>query len=152
VKRRIVVAAFCGLATLEPFVTPAAAEDRGRAEGSGSTDRAVRRVAEDWKAAYNAKDAAAVAALYGPHVSAHVVARGRAKIQAYFRRGIDAGGHVDAIQILSSGHSGDLAYTVGTHEATNAGQQVRGRNVVVVPNVAGRWLIVAHETVVADQP
>jgi uncharacterized protein (TIGR02246 family) len=119
------------------------------------TDRAIRRVPEEWKAAYNAKDAAGVAALYAPdgyYVSAHVVAHGRPEIQAYFQRGMDAGGHIDHIQILASGHAGDLAYTVGTYEATNAGQKVRGRNVVVLRKLRGRWLMVAHETVVADQP
>jgi uncharacterized protein (TIGR02246 family) len=112
-------------------------------------------VAAEWKAAYNAKDAAAVASLYTPdayYVSAHVVAHGRPEIQAYFQRGIDAGGSIDAIQILSSGQSGDLAYWVGTYEATNAGQKVRGRNVVIVRKVRERWLIVAHESAVADQP
>lgn len=118
-------------------------------------DEAVRRVAEDWKAAYNSKDAAAVASLYAPdayYVSAHVVAQGRREIQAYFQRGIDAGGRIDDIRILASSHSGELAYTVGTYEATNGGQKVRGRNVVVLRNIGSKWLMVAHESVVADQP
>jgi uncharacterized protein (TIGR02246 family) len=121
----------------------------------GEPDEAPRRVAEEWKAAYNAGDAARVASLYtddGYYVSAHVVAQGRSAIQAYFQRGIDAGGHIDRIQILTSGASGDLAYTVGTYEATNAGQKVRGRNVVVLRKVGEKWLMAAHETVVADQP
>jgi uncharacterized protein (TIGR02246 family) len=119
------------------------------------TDQAVRRVADDWKAAYNSKDAAAVASLYAPdayYVSAHVVAQGRVEIQTYFQRGIDAGGHIDDIRVLASSHSGELAYTVGTYEATNGGQKVRGRNVVVLRNIGGKWLMVAHESVVADQP
>jgi uncharacterized protein (TIGR02246 family) len=127
----------------------------GQRDVASPTDQAIREVAEAWQAAYNAKDAAAVASLYTPdayYVSAHVVAHGRQEIQAYFQRGIDAGGHVDAIQVLSGGHSGDLAYTVGTYAATNAGQKVRGRNVVVLRKVGGKWLMVAHESVVADQP
>jgi uncharacterized protein (TIGR02246 family) len=126
-----------------------------RAQAAGATDPAMLEVPERWKAAYNAKDAAAVAALYAPdayYVSAHVVARGRTAIRAYFQRGIDAGGHIDEIRILASGQSGDLAYTVGTYEATNAGQKVRGRNVVVLRKIDGAWLMVAHESVVADQP
>jgi uncharacterized protein (TIGR02246 family) len=121
----------------------------------GPTEEALRGVAEAWKAAYNAQDAAAVASLYaveGYYVSAHVVAHGRKEIQAYFQRGIDAGGHIDRIDILASGHSGELAYTVGTYEATNAGQKYRGRNVLVLRKVGDKWLILAHETVVADQP
>jgi ketosteroid isomerase-like protein len=115
----------------------------------------LRAVAQAWRTSYNAKDAAAVASLYAPdayYVSAHVVARGRSEILAYFQRGIDAGGHIDSIDLLSSGGSGDLAYWVGTYEATNAGRKVRGRNVVVVRRVDSQWLMVAHESVVADQP
>lgn len=124
-------------------------------ETNAGPSEELRAVAETWRRSYNAKDAAAVAALYAPdayYVSAHVVARGRAEIQAYFQRGMDAGGHVDSIELLASGVSGDLAYWVGTYEATNAGQKVRGRNVVVSRKTDGRWLMVAHETVVADQP
>jgi hypothetical protein len=93
-----------------------------------------------------------LAALCGMAAIPPVVASGWPDGQAYFQRGIDAGGHIDAIQILSGSRSSDLAYWVGTYEATNAGQRVRGRNVVVVRQVTDRWLIVAHESVVSDQP
>jgi ketosteroid isomerase-like protein len=152
-KGRAILAALCALAALAGRVghtSPGAAD-----AGAGSTDRELRAVAEAWRAHYNAKDAAAVAALYaedGYYVSAHVVAHGRAEIRAYFQRGIDAGGHIDSIELLASGHSGELSYWVGTYEATNAGQKVRGRNVVVARKVGGKWLMVAHETVVADRP
>ena len=147
------LAALCVTATV--LATVARGWPDGEAAVAQSTDQALLEVAAAWKAAYNAKDAAAVASLYAPdayYVSAHVVARGRPEIQAYFQRGIDAGGHIDAIQILASGQSGDLAYWVGTYEATNAGQKVRGRNVVALRRVRDKWLIVAHESVVADQP
>lgn len=151
--KRIIIAALCAMATLPSLIA------RGWPEGqtgvANSTDQAFRDVAEAWKTAYNAKDATTVASLYTPdayYVSAHVVARGPREIQAYFQRGIDAGGHIDALQILSSGQSGVLGYWVGTYEATNAGQKVRGRNVVVLREVRGKWLMVAHESVVADQP
>jgi uncharacterized protein (TIGR02246 family) len=147
------IVALCTASALSP--PRAVGETSGKAGASSPTDRALRRVSQAWRAAYNAGDAAAVASLYTTdafYVSAHVVARGRQEIQAYFQRGIAAGGHIDTIQILYSRHSGDLAYTVGTYEATNAGQHVRGRNVVVLRRVSGRWLMAAHETVVADQP
>lgn len=152
-KKWIGVAAVCVLAWTRLSVAPARSD--GATEVAGNTDQAARKVAEEWKAAYNGKDAARVASLYTTdayYVSAHVVARGQPEIEAYFQRGIDAGGRIDAIQVLSSGHSGDLAYTVGTYEATNAGQRVRGRNVVVLRRVGDTWRMVAHETVVADQP
>ena len=152
-KRRRIAAALGVVATLAALNSIGGAASA--VEGAGQTDQALVRVAEQWRAAYNAGDAAAVASLYtadGYYVSAHVVAHGRAEIQAYFQRGIDAGGHIDAIRILSSGQSGDLGYTVGTYEATNAGHKVRGRNVVVLRRDGDKWRMVAHETVVADQP
>jgi ketosteroid isomerase-like protein len=137
-------------------LTPSFAHSRPAAEATTpSIAQELRSLAEAWRASYNAKHAAAVASRYAPdgyYLSSHVVARGRAEIQAYFQRGIDAGGHIDSIEVLASGRSGDLAYWVGTYESTNAGQKVRGRNVVVVRRIGKEWLIVAHESAVADQP
>ena len=147
------IAALCGVAVAPSWATRARSD--GQKDVTAVAEQTLQALADKWKAAYNAKDAAAVASLYTPdayYVSAHVVARGRQEIQAYFQRGIDAGGHIDTIQILSNGRSGDLAYWVGTYEATNAGQKVRGRNVVVMRKVGATWQIVAHESVVADQP
>jgi ketosteroid isomerase-like protein len=115
VMRGTIVAALGVVATIAPLDSIGGAARA--AEAAGRTDQALARVAEERKAAYNARDAATVASLYtanGYYVSAPIVAHGRAEIQAYFQRGIDAGGHIDAIQILSSGQSGDLGYTVGT--------------------------------------
>jgi len=122
---------------------------------SGVDDPALRRVAEDWRVAYNSGDAPRVAALYtedGQYLSAHVGARGREAIRAYFQRGIDAGGHVEAIRVLESRSDGTLAYATGTYEANNAGQEVDGRIVLVLEKCGEHWLIAAHEVVVRDQP
>ena len=122
---------------------------------SGADDPSLRRVAEDWKEAYNAGDAPRVAALYtenGQYLSAHVGARGREAIRAYFQRGIDAGGRIEAIRVLESRSDGTLAYATGTYEANNAGQKVDGRILLVLERCGDRWFIVAHEVVVRDQP
>jgi uncharacterized protein (TIGR02246 family) len=122
---------------------------------SGVDDPSLRRVAEDWREAYNAGDAPRVAALYtedGQYLSAHVGARGREAIRTYFQRGIDAGGHVDAIRVLESRSDGTLAYATGTYEANNAGQTVDGRILLVLEKCGDGWLIAAHEVVVRDQP
>jgi ketosteroid isomerase-like protein len=152
-RRVVILAVLCGVVSMPALVAQTSPE--GQRTVAAPTEQELRALAEAWRTSYNAKDAAAVAALYAPdayYVSAHVVARGRSEIQAYFQRGIDAGGHIDAIELISSGRSCDLAYWVGTYEATNAGQKVRGRNVVVVRKVGASWLMSAHETVVADQP
>jgi ketosteroid isomerase-like protein len=135
---------------------PAARKPHGRSVVSKSAvDADFKNLPDRWKTAYNAKDAAKVAALYAPdgyYLSAHVAAHGRDEIRAYFQRGIDAGGHIEAIEILASGSSGNLAYSVGIYHASNAGQKVSGRLVVVAERIEGKWLIVAHESVVPDQP
>jgi hypothetical protein len=98
VKRRTAVAA---VSVVSPMLLVSLGGSARAAGVAGQTDQALLRVAEEWKAAYNAKDAAAVASLYtadGYYVSAHVVAHGRPEIQAYFQRGIDAGGRIDSIQ------------------------------------------------------
>jgi ketosteroid isomerase-like protein len=121
-----------------------------------SADEAdIRQISEDWIRFYNAGDAAKVAALYmedGYYLSAHILAHGRPAIQAYWERGIRAGGHIDFIKPLTLYYTGDLAYCAGTYQATNAGVTVDGRILIVLRKVNGKWLIAAHETVVRDQP
>jgi ketosteroid isomerase-like protein len=75
---------------------------------------------------------------------------GRDRIQAYVQRGTEAGYRIDAIKILTMDCSGDLAYTVGRYESTNAGQKALGVNVVVLRKTGGTWRIVAHESAVPE--
>jgi uncharacterized protein (TIGR02246 family) len=125
------------------------------AAGRSADQEAIGTIADDWKNAYNSGDAAKVAALYcedGYYLSAHILAHGRDAIQAYWQRGIAAGGYIDFIKPLTVFSSCDLGYTAGTYQATNAGVTVDGRILIVLKKVNGRWLIAAHETVVRDQP
>jgi uncharacterized protein (TIGR02246 family) len=118
-------------------------------------EAAIWQVSEDWVRFYNAGDAARVAALYtedGYYLSAHILAHGKQAIEAYWERGIKAGGHMDFIKPLTVYYSRDLAYCAGTYQATNAGVTVDGRILIVLRKVNGKWLIAAHETVVRDQP
>lgn len=112
-------------------------------------------IAQQWKDAYNAGDAARVAALYTDdawYLSAHIAAHGRDQVHAYWRRGINAGGHIESVRVLDTHVDAKLAYVAAAYEANNAGERVRGRNLLVLRNVDGRWLIAAHSTAVADQP
>lgn len=138
-----------------PAATEASNMPPARPYASGEPDAAFTQLAGAWKDAYNRKDAPGVAALYaedGTYLSAHVLARGRSEIQAYFQRGMDAGGHVDAIRIVESARGCDLGYAWGTYEATNSGQKVDGRILIGLKKVKGQWLFAAHEVVVRDQP
>ena len=122
---------------------------------SPADDVSLRAVASAWKDAYNAGHAERVSSLYtndGQYLSAHVHARGREAIRAYFQRGIDAGGHIEGIRVLDTKSNGNLAYAVGTYDANNAGQRVDGRLLLVLENCDGGWRIAAHEVVVRDQP
>jgi ketosteroid isomerase-like protein len=124
--------------------------------GVVADDHALHQIAELWKDGYNHGNAAQVAALYSQdatYLTQHFITgmlHGRANIQAYVQRGIDAGYHIDSIQILATGCSGNLAYTVGRYEATNGGQKAMGVNLVVARRVKGKWLIIAHEAAVPD--
>ncbi len=112
------------------------------------------RLANEWKDAYNAQDGARLGALYTPdadYVSPHVVgivAHGRENIRKNFERGMKGGGHIDAIEILSCSMSCDMACVVARYDATNSGQKVNGRNVIILRNIGGRWLFATHASIV----
>jgi len=148
---------FAALCIALPFAAPQTAAPKPEvSERPMSADEvAIRQVSEDWIRYYNAGDAAKVAALYtndGYYLSAHILAHGRQAIEAYWERGIKAGGHIDFIKPLTLYYTGDLGYFAGTYQATNAGVTVDGRILIVLRKVNGRWLMAAHETVVRDQP
>lgn len=130
-----------------------AAHDGCTIEGA---DQAAKEIAQAWKNGYNRGDAASVAALYSEdayYLTQHFVTgivRGRGRIRAYVQRGVDAGYHIDAIQILSTDCSGELAYTIGRYESTNASHKAFGVNLVVLKKIGKDWRIVAHEAAVPD--
>ena len=154
---KIAFALFAALCVALPFAAPQTASPKPgvRVRPMSADEEAIRQVSEDWIKFYNAGDAAKVAALYtddGYYLSAHILAHGRQAIEAYWERGIKAGGHIDFIKPLTLYYIGDLAYCAGTYQATNAGVTVDGRILIVLRKVSGKWLMAAHETVVRDQP
>jgi ketosteroid isomerase-like protein len=111
-------------------------------------------LAQIWMRAYDNDDSTILAALYSPdaeYVSSHVqglVAHGRDRVIANFQRGIENGGHIDSISVLSVQLSCDLATLLCRYEATNSGQKAVGRTLLVVKKVNDAWLIILHMTVV----
>ncbi len=109
---------------------------------------------EKWKDAYNSKDANNLVPLYAEdagYVSSHVTgleAKGRDRVIANFQNGMSAGGHIDRIKIVSINISCELATLFCEYQATNSGQTVTGRNLLVLKKINNRWLIVLHMTVV----
>lgn len=109
---------------------------------------------EQWKEAYNSKDAANLVPLYTPdaqYISSHVsglVANGREKLIANFQNGMKMGGHIDLVEIIRMDVSCGLATLLCKYQATNSGVTVTGRNLLILKKVGGEWLIVLHMTVV----
>ncbi len=109
---------------------------------------------EKWKDAYNSGDAQNLIPLYSEdaiYSSSHVPgleAIGLEKLIANFQKGASSGGHIDKIEILSANLSKDMASLYCKYQATNSGVTVSGRNLLVLRNVKGKWLIFIHMTVV----
>jgi ketosteroid isomerase-like protein len=109
---------------------------------------------EKWKQAYNSGDAKNLVPLYAPEANycfSHVqglMVSGRDKLIANFQNGINTGGHIDSIEILSINLSCELATLFCKYQATNSGQTVSGRNLLVLKKINGQWLIILHMTVV----
>ena len=128
-----------------------------QATGNG-TNKALLAVFETntqrWKEAYNSKNAQNLVSLYtedARYISSHVDGLeliGRDKVIANFQNGINGGGHIDQITILTARSSGNLATLLCQYQATNSGETVKGRNLLVLKKVQGKWLIAIHMTVV----
>jgi uncharacterized protein (TIGR02246 family) len=122
----------------------------------GADESALRQISEQWKDGYNNGSAGKVASLYTEdayYLTQHFVAgfvHPRSQIQAYVQRGVDARYHIGKIDIVRLECAGDFAYTTARYESTNAGQKAFGVNLVVLKKIQGKWLIVAHESAVAD--
>jgi ketosteroid isomerase-like protein len=107
-----------------------------------------------WMDAYNGGDATKLVPLddeNAEYVSSHVtglVASGRKKLIENFQNGINSGGHIDHIEIISVNYSCDLATLVCKYEATTSGQKAIGRNLIVMKKTGDSWVIIIHMTVV----
>lgn len=116
-----------------------------------------RQLAEQWKDAYNSGDAKNLIPLYArdaDYISAHVagyIAHGLDRVIANFQKGIDIGGSLDSIEILSIRSSCDLATVVTRYTGLSGGKKVDGRNLLVCKRIHGKWLIVTHMTAVKEQ-
>lgn len=130
------------------------------AQTKGKTDPALTKLAKEWESAFNAKDAAKVAALYtedaqlNPPNEAIVV--GRKNIQAWMQGGMDAGFTNFVLTPTESAISGAIAYEAGTYSVTVAPKGAKpmtdkGKYVVVLKQVGGKWLL-AHDIFNSDNP
>jgi uncharacterized protein (TIGR02246 family) len=134
----------CTLVTACTAAAPAA--------DTAADSAAIAAVNEAWGKAYNAADAAGLAALYTTDAAVNPPGapqvRGHAAIQEFFAKdtaGAKAAGVTMALNPQrDSGVSGDLAWESGTFSARDkAGATVdEGKYITVLQRTDGKWLIV----------
>jgi ketosteroid isomerase-like protein len=144
--------AFLLLALL--FALPCASRQTASGPAIGNHDDELNEIASRWMAAYNGTDAKHLEPLYAEdaqYISGHVaglVADGRDKVIANFQVGMQMGGHIDDLIVLSTQVSDTLATVLCEYHATNAGQKAVGRTLLLFRRQNNAWKIYLHMTVV----
>jgi uncharacterized protein (TIGR02246 family) len=118
--RRLTVIAVAALLAIPAAVTAQTGTDQ---------TKAIQKAADQWMAAYNAGDAAAVAKMYTEDArlsTAMGTSDGRPAIEQYLKNEIGAGVKMQNITVENSQRFGDVAYSQGTFTATAPQGQVTG--------------------------
>ncbi len=125
-------------------------------DSSNTITAEIRQLAEKWRVAYNSKDAKNLLPMYAEnseYISAHVdgyIADGHDAVIKNFQKGMDGGGYLDSLQILSLTSSCDILVIVTRYTGTAGGKNVDGRNLLVWKKINGQWLVVTHMTAVKE--
>lgn len=124
--------------------------------GQGKTDPRLDKLAQEFAVAFNAQDAAKVAAFYADDAVLmppnQPMVKGRANIEAEWKRMFGQG--VTSLQLrpMESLTTGDQAFEAGTSSVTMKGAGTdQGKYVVVYKRVGGDWKI-AYDIFNSDQP
>ncbi len=131
-------------------------ESNGNDDSSNALMAEFQKLAEQWRLAYDSKDAKNLIPLYAEnseYISAHVngyIARGLDAVIKNFQKGIDGGGFLDTIEVLSITSSCNIAAVVTRYTGTAGGRKVDGRNLLVWKMIDGKWLVVTHMTAVRE--
>jgi uncharacterized protein (TIGR02246 family) len=121
------------------------------AQAKGGDEAAIRAQTTSWEKAYNAGDAAAVAALYADDAillpPGAPAARGKAAILAFFTKDIAGSKAAGAVMVLNPktdvGVSGNMGWESGTYTATVKGAVVEtGKFLSVSRKKDGKWLYI----------
>ena len=128
----------------------------GIVQGQGKTDPVLNKMATEWAAAYNAKDAAKLAGFYTEDAvympPNEPIAKGRAAIEAHFKRELQLGSTNLQLMPIESAISGSQAFEAGTATVTVPGGGTEsGKYLVVFKQVGGAWKI-AYDINNADHP
>ena len=115
---------------------------------TGTDDsKAVQRAADQWMAAYNAGDAAAVAKMYSEDArlsTAMGTSDGRPAIEQYLKNEMAAGVKMQNITVEKSQRFGDVDYSQGTFAATAPQGQVTGHSLTFAKCAGDVCLIQSH--------
>jgi len=126
----------------------------GMVQGQGKTDPTLNKLAADFQAAYNAKDAAKVASLYAEDAVVmppnEPAVRGRSAIEARLKREMQ-GNVTIKLTPTESAIAGDRAHEAGTVTVTAGGETMTEKYLVVLMRVGGDWKI-AYDIWNSDAP
>lgn len=128
----------------------------GIVQGQSKTDPILNKMAAEWAAAYNAKDAATLAGFYTEDAvfmpQDQPMAKGRAAIEAQFTREFQQGFTNLQLTPMESAISGSQAFEAGTATIrVPGGGTEHNKYLVVFKQVGGAWKI-AYDINNADQP
>jgi uncharacterized protein (TIGR02246 family) len=128
----------------------------GIVQSQGKTDPALNKLAAEWAAAFNAKDAAKIALLYTDDAVVmppnQPMVKGRANIETHFKGEIQKGATNLKLNPFESAISGSQAFEAGTSTLTlPGGETARDKYVVVLKRVGNDWKI-AYDIYNGDAP
>ena len=116
----------------------------------------IQKMADEWAAAFKAKEADKVAAMYTDDavwINAEGTFHGTGDITSELKKMMDRGDTVVAITSTKTLHSGDIGYAEGTYSGnapnpkTGAEAPAHGSWVVTIKNSNGKWMIATHTSV-----
>jgi uncharacterized protein (TIGR02246 family) len=127
---------------------------------AAKTDPAISKLTKELAAAISGKDAAKVAAFYTEDATFNPPneppVRGRAAIQAWMQKMYDQGSASLALTPVESAVSGNIGYSYETYTFTFTPKGAppvveKGKSVVVLKQVGGKWLL-AHDIFSSNDP
>jgi len=121
----------------------------------------VQKMADEWLAAFQAKDADKITAMYTDDavwINAEGTFHGSAEIKGEVKKMMDRGDTLSAIPTAKTVRSGDLALAEGNYSGTVAnpkgGDALPGNGawIATLKQSNGKWLIATHTSVPAAVP
>jgi uncharacterized protein (TIGR02246 family) len=142
------LAVVCGVA--------AAITVTGVVHGQGKTEPTLNKMAADWAAAFNAKDAAKLASFYTEDATYMPpdlpMVKGRANLEAQFKREFEEGFTNLQLKPMESAISGSQAFEAGTATVEAPGGLTENSKYLVVFKLVGSDWKIAYDIHNSDKP